>query len=141
MIEAITQYDSSTVLIGGSVGLTALAYALRFFSRMFYSERKETAIDVASTTLYDMLTKENTRMASQMTVMSNQLSVMSTQILNLSAENHKLNADIEELTAEIKLLRNFENEYRDLQDIIVLKSERIAELEHLLAKCKRGVII
>ena len=137
MIEELAKYDSSTVMIGGSVGLTALAFALRFFSRMFHGEKRDTAIDTASTTLYELLNKENTRMATQMAVMSNQLATMSTQLLNLSAENHKLNLHITELTQEIKQLRNYEQEQLDLNDAITLKNERIASLEEQLSHCER----
>ena len=137
MIEELAQYDASTVMIGGSVGLTGLAFALRFFSRMFHGEKKDTAIDNASISLYEILSRENARMAGQMTIMSNQLATMSSQLLNLSAENHKLNMHIEELTNEIKLLRNFEEEHADLITVVGMKSERIAELELQLSKCER----
>ena len=137
MIEELAQYDASTVMIGGSVGLTGLAFALRFFSRMFHGEKKDTAIDNASISLYEILSRENARMAGQMTIMSNQLATMSSQLLNLSAENHKLNMHIEELTNEIKLLRNFEEEHADLITVVGMKSERIAELEEQLSKCER----
>jgi regulator of replication initiation timing len=137
MIDALAQYDASTVMIGGSVGLTGLAFALRFFSRMFHGEKRDTAIDNAGASVYEILTRENTRMAAQMMVMSNQLATMSTQLLNLSAENHKLNMHIEELTNEIKQLRNYEQEQADLNDAIKLKNERISDLEYQLSRCER----
>ena len=137
MIEELAQYDASTVMVGGSIGLTGLAFALRFFSRMFHGEKKDAVIDNASISLYEILTKENTRMAGQMTIMSSQLATMSTQLLNLSAENHKLNMHIEELTAEVKQLRNYEHDQSDLNEAVTLKNARIFELEDQLSKCER----
>lgn len=139
MIEHIPA-DLASISIYGATALVVSASIIRWARRMFYTEKKDTSDDIKNTTinaaeasLYDILSKENERMADQMIAMSLQLTSMATQINNLVNENLKLSLTISELTISVKSLARVETENVELLRKIAQKDDRILKLTQDLA--------
>ena len=135
-MELQTILDSAgTVAMAGAGGLTGSVLFMRYMSRAWHTEKKDTAIDLASQSIYENLTKENHRMADQMTTMS-------LTINTLLEKNQHLSIQIADLTIEVKELRAQAGDIKDLEDMLEMKNLKIAKLERDLAVCeRRGVII
>lgn len=125
--------DLASLSIYIVTALVTSAYIIRWARRMFYTEKKDTAQDQAETGLYDILSKENKRMADQMRELSEQLSEMSKQINILVSENHMLTLRVTELTTSVKSLSRVEQENIELIKKICLKDEKILQLTQDMA--------
>jgi len=120
MIETIISNPTPYILGAGGT-LTGIIYFIRFTRRMYYSEKKDTSIDLANQSLFENLRLENERMAGHLTLMSNQLNT-------LAEENRKLNAKVSELTDSVRKLVGLENENLVLQEEILRKDNIIVDL-------------
>lgn len=120
MIDSVP--DASTVLFGGTAGLVGIVFLVRFLRRMFYGEKRDTGIDLASQGLFDNLRLENTRMSLQMTLMSEQLRA-------LVNENYELNNRITELTISVRKLVTLEHENTLLQEKLLVRDKEIILME------------
>jgi len=131
MIETLLADPVKTVL-GGATGIVGIVYFVRFISRMYHAEKKDTSIDLASQSLFENLRLENQRMATQM-------NLMSIHIQALAVENAELNKKVSQLTISIGQLVTLETENKYLQEQILVKDHAIEELSKTLEEALKAV--
>ena len=113
--------DPIVAAVGGGAGLTGAVYFIRMIRRIIGAEKRDSASDAATNSLYENLVSENKRMASQMTEMSLQLH-------KLTTENHALSLQVTKLTIQIESLVEVQSANVDLQDRLALKDQTIGHL-------------
>ena len=113
--------DPVASVIGLGASVTGLIYIARWARRVYFSEKRETSIDLASQSLFENLRLENQRMSDKMTEMS-------AQLYELAKENRILNNRISELNTSINRLLNLEADNKKLQFVILKKEEEILSL-------------
>jgi predicted RNase H-like nuclease (RuvC/YqgF family) len=142
-MDAQTIIDNAgTIVVAGGTGATGALVLIRLWSRMYRTEKRESAADIAGKSIYDTLVSENNRMSTQM-------AAMSSNIAALLEKNQHLSIQIADLSVQVRILQQKEFEITEhlksiaeLEEVVDMKAKKIAVLEDTLSKCeRRGVII
>lgn len=135
--------SSPAVVSGGTVGIMAFGYAVLRFVRQFTTTRKESAADNGAASAYELLTKENKRMAEQLTALSIALNTGLTDkmdlmqrmgemerkvraMADLERENQALQAELAEIRSENATIRR---ENHDLRDKVQVLEFRVSQID------------
>lgn len=132
MIEELLKNPVESV-VGFGAGLTGIIFFVRFVRRMYYTEKRDTSIDLASQSVFENLRLENERMAKQ-------LGVMSVHLETLSRENNALNLKVAELSNNIQMLLRLEQENKELRNQLLEKDEKLLEKDQVIEELSRSLI-
>jgi len=128
--EIINDPVASVFGLGASV--TGLIYFARWARRIYFSEKRDTSIDLASQSLFENLRLENKRMSEQMAMLSNQL-------YELAKENRDLHNKVSELNTSINRLVKLEKENKKLQNELIRKDDEIYNLSERVNECLEAI--